>query len=182
MTEEGLLYLGSETIKYLSEYWKEAPDSRMSRAIGNGDMDEYLEDAFDKQKYRVKSERLDELAIRAESKPCIFNPELFKESDVVICFMQDEIDSPRGHLVEAVVTEVKYQQGGRPVYELLPYRPQASSTGEFEFSPDNVSIIQYKDKDYYRLYPNFLRTALSLRAANDAERGKIDAIVNAFCA
>jgi hypothetical protein len=182
LCEHDFLYLGMESILFLSNYWKNISASRMGRAISNGDMDGYLTNADEARECREKSRQLAGLAPRAVSKPNIFNiggP--FKISDKVTCFVQDKADDSSGRLIEAVIMEVKEHKEGL-TYSLWPYRKCVSATDSFKFTPDKLSIFPSGDVAYYRLHPHFLEVALELRAANDAERGKIKAILAAFSA
>ena len=181
LTEHGLLYLGRETILFLSDYWKNASASRMGRAISNGDMDDYLENADEAQECRKKSKLLADLASSANAKPCVFNIGPFTIGDMITCFVQDKTNDASGRLIDAVVMDV--EQGEKPVYLLRPYkRLYIHSTDAFRFAPDNVSVFLREDVPYYRHHPNFLRTTLTIRATSDAERDKIEAILAAFSA
>ena len=182
LNEHEFLCLGSETILFLSKYWKNVSSIRMGKSIGNNDLDEYLMHADEAQECRKKSELLAELAIRAESKPQIFHPAPYLAGERVTCFIQDTSDDPAcsGHLVDAVVMRVLYHDSGaRSDYWIRPTRKNVSSTKEYFFRADNVSIFQWSDMAYLRTHPNFFRRLLELRAANDDERAKIDSVLAA---
>lgn len=183
MTKQDVLYLGSRTIMFLSRCWSSVSAYRMDKAISTGDAEEVLASTNDAQTNRERADQLAILAIYADdSKPQIFPPTKRKDGEHITYFVQDSETS--GHLVNAVIMRAEVDERGDQIaYWLQQCGRENTSSDEYRFViPDNVSVFQSEDVSYYRHNKNFLRTALNLRTTNDAERGKIDAIVNAFCA
>ena len=185
MVEHSLLYLGRESLQMLASIWNHN-DTRLSAMGTSSDsIEARMNFVSEAQICREKGKYLLELAYRAESKPQLFRSTPYMVNERVTCYFDKLPENARklarnDHFVDAVITKASGDRD-RPTYR-LNFRDKNGKTtsSQFLFAPDRISLIPREDFPYFKCHPNFFRLYLAIHATTDHERQKIDRIISAL--
>ncbi len=185
--ETQFLYIGQESILFLSATWYKLAGDLLARGLAAKSIDERMDKVSKSQEYREFGDYLQELASRTTSKPLLFQKNPFRTGDRVTCFINKPSAQLRGDLKRAnrfldTIIVGTDRNGSRVIYSVV-LRNQKNDDEKpqrYKFIPDNISAISTDDFHYFKLHPNFFRLYLNINATNDSERGKIEPILSAL--
>lgn len=184
--EHDFLYLGQDNLRYWSKCWLGLANEYGERGARSTDVLTRLDLIDQSQRFRKKAKVLEELAVRADSKPLFYFEEPYSIGQHITCYVNGTLkksSSKPGNHGRFVNTVVSGVDGKSPSYVyLLSIRNRKGDTSQrrFWFRPDKVSVIPTDDFPYLRVHPNYFKLYLNIRATNKSERNKIAQILSSL--